>query len=82
MINTIGEFTAQQILRTNQESAIGDQSAIVQKSIKASIARPVDKTINSRRSDMHKNAEEKKDRCQNDARARFIHQIHNRPTGL
>ena len=59
MINTIGEFTAQQPLRANQESAVGNQTAMVQKSIKASIARPVDKTNNSRRSDMHDKEEEK-----------------------
>lgn len=59
MINTIGEFTAQQPIRANQESAVGNQTAMLQKSIKPSIARPVDKTNNSRRSDMHNNEEEK-----------------------
>jgi hypothetical protein len=59
MINTIGEFTAQQPLRAHQESTVGNQTAIVQKSVKSSIARPVDKTNNSRRSDMQNNDEEK-----------------------
>ena len=59
MINTIGEFTAQQPIRANQESAVGNQTAMLQKSVKTSIARPVDKTNNSRRSDMHHNEEEK-----------------------
>ena len=61
MINTIGEFTAQQPLRANQESAVGNQTAIVEKSLKTSIARPVDKTNNSRRSEMHNKEEEKDD---------------------
>lgn len=58
MINTIGEFTAQQALRANQVAAVEDKAAVVQNSIKASIPRPVDRTNDSRRSEMQNNDEE------------------------
>lgn len=59
MINTIGDFTAQQALRASQMPAAEDRATVVQKSIKASTPRPVDKANHSRRSDMHNNDEEK-----------------------
>ena len=59
MINTIGEYTVQQPARVHNGTAVGDKEALVQKSMQTSVPRPVEKSNDSRRSDMKQNGEEK-----------------------
>ena len=59
MINIIGETTVQQTARYHQVPTGGNKEAIVQKSMQASVPRPVEKASDSRRSDMKQNDEEK-----------------------
>ena len=59
MINTIGEYTLQQAVRVNHGTTVGNKEALVQKSMQTSVPRPVEKSNESRRSDMKQNDEEK-----------------------
>ena len=59
MINTIGESTVQQAVRSHQVTTGGDKEAMVQKTMQACVPRPVDKANDSRHSEMHQNDEEK-----------------------
>lgn len=59
MFNTIGEAALQNALRVHSVAAVGDKEAVVQKAMQASIPRPVEKSNDSRRTDMNPNDEDK-----------------------
>lgn len=59
MLNTIGDSLINQALRVQQVIGVGEKEGTVQKTTQASVPRPVEKTDESRQSEMHLKDDEK-----------------------
>jgi hypothetical protein len=59
MINAIGESTVHQAIRVQQSAAVVEREEEVQKTMQASVPRPVERADDSQHSDMNQNDEKK-----------------------